>query len=329
MYGAHNCLDQLLDCNNYPYATNTSDGTGNEVCSAADTFCYNQVEYPYDVNLLRDEYDIRELSPDPFPPTFYVDYLNTASVQSAIGVYTNFSESSGITGAAFGSTGDDARETGVTAAVEYLLNHSVPVTLYFGDADYICNWIGGEAFSYQLDNVPLYTDGTAGFVNITATNNEVYGQVKTAGIFSFVRIYESGHEVPFYQPLAALDLLNRTITGYDIATGSVKINSTYVTHGTPESTFVNGNGTVLYAVVPKNATYNVTTDLPNPPYDASAGKYGGGSGGMGLVSRFERVRMDEERVRRGEVSMPEAAMRRRAPVGRKALFERGYGKGRR
>lgn len=128
----------LVDCNSYAYATNSSDGEGNHVCSAADSWCLNQVENPFDVVFGRDEYDVRYLMPDPFPYAFYVDYLNTPDVQAAIGAYTNFSESSDITGNAFGATGDDAREIGVTAAVEYLLDHNVTVVLYFGDADY--NW---------------------------------------------------------------------------------------------------------------------------------------------------------------------------------------------
>lgn len=43
--------------------------------------------------------------PDPFPPRFYVDYLNTPKVQSAIGAYVNFSEFSPTTGDAFATTG--------------------------------------------------------------------------------------------------------------------------------------------------------------------------------------------------------------------------------
>lgn len=138
MFGPYNCLDMLLDCNSYPYATNSSDGQGNEVCLFADSWCLNQVENTYDNYFNRDEYDSRYLSPDPFPYDFYVDYLNTPDVQAAIGAYTNYSESSTVTGNAFNATGDDARETGVTAAVEYLLDHNVTVVLYFGDADY--NW---------------------------------------------------------------------------------------------------------------------------------------------------------------------------------------------
>lgn len=34
---------------------------------AADNFCYAEVENLYDVYLKRDEYDVRELTPDPFP----------------------------------------------------------------------------------------------------------------------------------------------------------------------------------------------------------------------------------------------------------------------
>jgi len=37
--------------------------------------------------------------------------------------------------------------------------------------------------------------------------------VKQSGHFAFVRIYESGHEVPFYQPLASLEMFERAICG--------------------------------------------------------------------------------------------------------------------
>ena len=316
MYGSHNCLDQLNDCNSYPYATNTSDGTGNAVCSAADNFCYYMVEYPFDIYIGRDEYDIRYLTPDPFPYTFYVDYLNSAKVQAAIGAYTNFSESSSITSTAFGATGDDAREEGVTAATEYLIDHNVTVVLYFGDADYNCNWFGGEAFSRTLTNVPRYTDGTAGFTNITTSDGTVHGQVKSAGHFSFVRIFESGHEVPFYQPLVALEMVNRTIHRMDIAIGNTMVTDDYITQGPAESNYVNGNGTVTYEVIPANATYNVMTDQPNPPYDV-----GGDADPGRLMTRYERAKLDMERIEKRDPGVPWHLGRRvTTKTGRAALF---------
>lgn len=305
MYGAHNCLDQLIDCNSHPYATNTSDGTGNQICSAADNWCYDQVELPYDNIFGRDEYDIRYLTPDPFPYSFYIDYLNNATVQAAIGAFTNYSESSSITSTAFGATGDDAREIGVTAAVEYIIAQNVTFVMYFGDADYNCNWFGGEAFSKTLNNTGAYKNGTAGFTNISTSDGILHGQVKSAGKFSFVRIFESGHEVPFYQPLVALEMVNRTINGYDIATGETLVSAGYVTSGPVSSDYVNGNATVTIEILPSNATYNTTTNQPNPPYDVANENGSDSSDASKLMTRMERAQLDFEAVKaRGAEGLP-------------------------
>lgn len=93
--------------------------------------------------------------------------------------------------------------------------------------------------------------------------------MKQAGKFSFVRIYEAGHEVPFYQPLVSLEMLERAIKGLDIATGKVEAGANYVTDGPPRSTYREGNLTVQYEVVPVNATYNTTTNMPNLPPENS------------------------------------------------------------
>jgi len=65
-----------------------------------------------------------------------VDYLNTEEVQSAIGAFQNFSESSNAVGGAFTATGDDDREVGTVKALGKLLEQGVYVLLYAGDADY-------------------------------------------------------------------------------------------------------------------------------------------------------------------------------------------------
>lgn len=79
-----------------------------------------------------------------------------------------------------------------------------------------------------------------------------------------MRIYESGHEVPFYQPVAALEIFERAINGKDIATGKVSPDASYLTEGTAESTFREGNGTIVFVDLPANATYNTTLNGPNP-----------------------------------------------------------------
>jgi carboxypeptidase C (cathepsin A) len=161
----------------------------------------------------RDNHDIRELDPDPFPYKYYVQYLNTATVQKAIGAFQNFTRVSGTVENAF--SGED---TNVPALkdVQELLEDGTPVTMYHGDADWTCNWLGGENASAQF----LFN---AGYVNLSTEDGVVHGQVKQYGAFGFVRIYEAGHEVPFYQPVAALTVFDRSIVRMDIATGTEQV----------------------------------------------------------------------------------------------------------
>lgn len=252
LWGPGNCIDQLLDC--------AARGL-NEICSIADTFCANHVESIYDVYLNRDEYDFRELMPDPFPYEFYIDYLNTPKVQAAIGAYVNYTESNTAVGNAFGSTGDDGRIMNTIEDLKKLVDQGVTVVMYTGDADYNCNWLGGQKVASEV-NAPGYEH--AGYVNITTPDDVVHGQVRQAGHFAFVRIYESGHEVPFYQPVVALNMFERGIKGLDIATGKVKVNKKYKTVGPAESTYREGNSTIQWKVLPPDATYNTTTNQPNP-----------------------------------------------------------------
>ena len=64
-----------------------------------------------------------------FPPEFYVAYLNTQIVQSAIGAFQNFTEYSAAVGNAFSTTGDDGREDGTVADMLELLEQGVTVGL--------------------------------------------------------------------------------------------------------------------------------------------------------------------------------------------------------
>lgn len=250
LYGPGNCVDQIKDC-----AARGID----EVCESADAFCANLVESLYDVYLNRDEYDIRELMPDPFPYEYYVSYLNTFEVQAAIGAYQNFSESSESVYEAFTATGDDNREYGTVDALKKLLDQGIYVFLYAGDADYNCNWLGGQVVSHEVGATGF---DYAGYTNITTSDSIVHGQVKQAGKFAFSRIYESGHEVPFYQPLAALEIFERAISGKDIATGTVTPGAKYMTEGTTESTYREGNSTIQFETLPTNSTYDTATNEP-------------------------------------------------------------------
>lgn len=219
MYGPGNCYDQTVQC----YTTGRDD-----VCSRADNFCYEKVEYILDIYTEgRDEYDVRYLTPDPFPYSYYVEYLNQPEIQAAIGAYQNFSESSPTVSAAFAATGDDDREAGTIAANQQLLDAGVQVVHYYGDSDYVCNWIGGEVVAAKV-NAKGFSE--AGFVDIATSDDVVHGQVKQAGLFSFVRIYESGHEVCQLHPQNTM-----TYILFQHGPHSLTISTNFTPHRSPST----------------------------------------------------------------------------------------------
>jgi len=282
LYGQGNCLDRLLHCRasgdnaavSEPAHTRERKREYNKnrpltrvppQCRNADAFCASLVESVYDELLGRDEYDMRELVPDPFPYHYYEEYLNTPKVQSALGAFINFTGNN-VVYDAFDSTGDDAREDGTVAALRYLVWHGVNVALYAGDADYNCNWLGSQVIAEHV-GAAGYAD--AGWTDLVTSDDVPHGQVRQAGHFSFTRFYEAGHEVPFYQPLASLEFFERAIKGLDLSTGKHRASPGYRTKGTQKSTYREGNGTILFEVTPDNLTYNPITNKPGAPWPES------------------------------------------------------------
>ncbi|OQD78636.1 hypothetical protein PENDEC_c001G05455 [Penicillium decumbens] len=87
---------------------------------------------------------------------------------------------------------------------------------------YICNWFGGQAISLATKYKHSKQFQAAGYAPFLIDGVE-YGETREYGNFSFTRVYESGHEVPFYQPIAALQLFNRTLNGWELPTGEKKL----------------------------------------------------------------------------------------------------------
>ncbi len=91
---------------------------------------------------------------------------------------------------AFQSTGDFVYEYFIED-IESLLNQGVRVALYYGDADYICNWFGGEAVSLAINYTHAAEFRAAGYTPFLVGGQEM-GEVRQVGNFSFLRIYEAG-----------------------------------------------------------------------------------------------------------------------------------------
>lgn len=247
-YIPNGCRDWIDLCN----AANTSTEDGMTTCSSATNICRSLVEEPYYEFGGRGVYDIRHPYDDPTPPDYFIDYLNQAEVQDAIGVDLNYTDYGALVGEGFGDTGDFVYNQ-FLPDLEMILNNGVRVALYYGDADYICNWFGGQAISLALNYTHSAQFAAANYSAFTVDGVE-YGEVRQAGNFSFLRMYESGHEVPFYQPVGSLEFFRRVLGNLTVADGSQQVTDGYSTGGT-----VNATHTESYVPLPSTTTSGVQT----------------------------------------------------------------------
>ena len=247
-YGIHAYNDTVFNYANFAYYMNNgcrdqidlcaeadqSTLSGQAICTEAADMCRDNVESPYYNYGGRGVYDIRHPYDDPTPPSYFEDYLNQGFVQQAIGVDLNYTDANDDIYWAFQQTGDFVYNS-LLEDLEDILNSGVSVTLYHGDADYICNWFGGEAVSLQINYTNADKFRASGYVPMTVDGVE-YGETRQAGNFSFTRIYEAGHEVPYYQPVASLEMFKRAISHMNIADGSVMVTADYATEGDATAT---------------------------------------------------------------------------------------------
>ncbi|KAL4784273.1 Alpha/Beta hydrolase protein [Aspergillus varians] len=224
------CQDQISFCK----STNRTSFTDYAICAEATDMCRDNVEGPYYALGGRGVYDIRHPYDDPTPPALFTPFLAQDWVLDAIGVNINYSASNDEVYYAFQRTGDFVWPNFIED-LEEILTYPVRVSLIYGDADYICNWFGGEAISLALKYPHAKQFHQAGYTPLLVDGVE-YGETREYGNFSFSRVYEAGHEVPYYQPLASLQLFNRTLFGWDIAEGNVQIWPEYSTNGTATAT---------------------------------------------------------------------------------------------
>ncbi|KAI1453303.1 alpha/beta-hydrolase [Annulohypoxylon moriforme] len=249
-YADGGCRDLINQCRS-AVAGKDPNNTGsvadvNSICESAYTSCTNNVMAPYS-DAGRSVYDISADLPDSFPPRRYLEYVNTASFQSAIGTSLNYTETNTQVAAAFASTGDYEREAMVPKLAS-LLNAGVRVGLIYGDRDYICNWLGGEAISLALASASSSTNSnsnpnpyssafpSSGYAPIIVNESYIGGVVRQFGNLSFSRVYQAGHFVPAYQPATAFEIFARIIRGDSVSTGENVDLSTYNTTGPSNAT---------------------------------------------------------------------------------------------
>lgn len=237
---ANGCQQLVSTCRNAVIAQDSqNDGdvaAVNQICANAQNICNNEVFGPY-YSSGRDIYDITQSTPDSFPSSLYLEYLNDADVQAAIGVPVNFTQTNTAVANAFLQTGDYERGDHI-GEMAYLLSLGVRIALVYGDRDYSCNWMGGEAISFSIASQAAGYSAfySAGYADIVVNSSYVGGVVRQFGNLSFSRIYDAGHLIPAYQPETAFTVFTRIIMGNDVSLGAAADLSTYTSNGTANAT---------------------------------------------------------------------------------------------
>ncbi|KAI9801377.1 MAG: Cell death protease [Sarcosagium campestre] len=175
--------------------------------------CYNM----YDVRL-RDSHPSCGMN---WPPdlTKVTPYLRRKDVVEALHVgpnkRTGWTECAGSVGAAF-----SARKSKPSIDLLPKLLEEIPVVLFSGDKDMICNHIGTEELIHNME-----WNGDKGFAispGTWAPRREWTFEKEPAGIYqsarnlTYILFYNSSHMVPFDYPRRTRDMLDRFV-GVDIA----------------------------------------------------------------------------------------------------------------
>jgi cathepsin A (carboxypeptidase C) len=183
-------------------------------CVPATVYCNNVMMGPYQ-RTGRNVYDIREDCEGGnlcYPQLDVIDkYLNLPEVKAAVGAEIETYQGCNFdVNRNFVFSGDWMKP--YYTSVSNLLEQDVPVLVYAGDKDFICNWLGNEAWSLELE-----WSGGSEFAGTelepwTVGGHEA-GQVRNYDIFTFLRVYGAGHMVPFNQPENSLAMLNSWLDG--------------------------------------------------------------------------------------------------------------------
>ncbi|RPB29261.1 hypothetical protein L211DRAFT_833115 [Terfezia boudieri ATCC MYA-4762] len=183
-------------------------------CVPASIYCNNAMMGPYQRTGLN-VYDIRGRCQDTsnlcYPQLGYIQkFMNKKEVMNAVGAEVS----------SFDSCNFDVNRDFLFNGDWMLPFHKfipeilkkIPVLIYAGDADFICNWLGNQAWTNALE-----WKGKAGFNHEKLTpymlGDKEVGQIKSFGNFTFLRLYQAGHMVPFNQPEPSLQMFNEWLDG--------------------------------------------------------------------------------------------------------------------
>jgi len=186
-------------------------------CGAALSFCSESIMDPYVATGLNN-YDLSKKceSGDLCYAEIeeIVKYLNRQDVQTLLGVeVSQYNSCSNTVGRDFAVTLDMMK--GAKDYVSALLERDVRVLIYVGTYDWVCNWIGNEAWTLALE-----WSGQAEFssepLREWSVDGKRAGRTRYAKGLTFATVDAAGHMVPYDKPKESLGMVNRWIAGQQL-----------------------------------------------------------------------------------------------------------------
>lgn len=168
--------------------------------------CFNMYDYT-----LKDSYPSCGMN---WPPDLInvTPFLNSKEVQHDLNlkIFKKWHECSGKVGRNF-----NAKHSVPSIKLLPEILNEIPVVLFHGNRDIICNYIGAENFIKELE-----WNGETGFKDDETFdwiyNNDISGYIKTERNLTFVNVFDSSHMVPFDKPEVSRSLIDILLKNYDI-----------------------------------------------------------------------------------------------------------------
>ncbi|KAF2012406.1 putative carboxypeptidase S1 [Aaosphaeria arxii CBS 175.79] len=178
-------------------------------CVNANTTCYTLIEDPIYQSVYFNSYDVREGFDEAGPLNSQNDrYLKSPEVMAKLGAQIPFESFSVDVFYNFSATGDIQRS--FLSTLSEVVSAGVTTLIWSGDADWKCNWFGNLDVADLIQYPGQYEFTNKALMPYTIKGKEA-GTYKSQKNLSFLRVYDAGHAVHWYQPELALQVFMQTM----------------------------------------------------------------------------------------------------------------------
>ena len=194
------CTKLIHQCNSGDNALD------NFACQSAFLYCNGALTSPYRMTGLN-PYDIRK--PCGNNPLCYdfsnvQKFLNLPDTKAALNVDTHHSHAWEACNIGINLKFHVDWMKDFSGFVADLLDKAgIPVLIYAGDVDFICNYMGNRAWTNALE-----WSGKSDFAAADEHEWKGYGLARSADNLTFLQVYDAGHMVPSDQPKVALEMIS-------------------------------------------------------------------------------------------------------------------------